>query len=139
MNLLELSTKKELFNFDEFSFLKKKLSKKNWKISYAIFKQKSFNNTYVTFIIDYFPSSGRRSAAQNSWLIISQRSPNKLEFEELINNYGTQHRRFKVWYYSNIEQLMQDDLKYGIHTPKDFIDKCKQLGYTGDTQLQLKI
>lgn len=127
------------FNAKEIAFIKKNTPKKNYKIKYAIYNKTSSKNLYIAFIIDQMPYSPRRSAIENNWDIIAEREISNLEYHEMIQNYGTNHRRFKVWYYRNVETLMQDDLRYNVTTPDVFVKKCKNLGYSGSVQLEMKL
>jgi hypothetical protein len=104
---------------------------------YAIYNKPSSKGKYVTFILDFMANSTRRSSVMNNWTIISKRPLCELEYQEMASNFGTAIQRFKVWYYSSVEQLQQDDLQYGLNTPQLFVDKCKQLGYSKNIQLKL--
>ncbi|MDE3744010.1 hypothetical protein [Maribacter polysaccharolyticus] len=127
------------FNAEEIAFIKKHLRKSSFKAKYAIYKPESHKGIYIGFFIDCIPNSVRRSGIENSWDFLYERDITNIEYQELIENFGCDNRRFIVYQYRHIEQLVLDDLKYNVKTPDGFIKRCKELGYTGDFQLSLQL
>ena len=99
----------------------------NYLAKYAFYKKKSGKGLQIEFIIDQMPYSPRRSAAENQWKVICERSLTKYEKFEMDTNKP--NRRFLVWHYEDIDTLIEDDKKYGVETPKKFIEECKKRGY----------
>lgn len=97
---------------------------------YGFYKKKSSRNAYIVFIIDLAAHSPRKSGVENNWEIICKRPICDIEFEEFVENYGCDTRRFKVWHYRDIEHLIEEDWKYELQTPEVFINECKKRGYT---------
>jgi len=138
-SLLELGSKSEEFSKEEIRFIKSKIPKQKYNIRYSIYNKTSSKNLYIAFVIDTMRNSVRRSGVENSWTTICERDLTNIEYDEMIKNFGTNNRRFKVYYYRHIEHLILEDKKYNIDTPEEFILKCKSLGYTGDFQLKMEI
>lgn len=128
---------KEQFTEEEVKFLKRHLPKSKWRIKYAFYNKYSSKGCYITFIIDGEPNAVRRSGVENYWTIICERPLSNIEYDEVIRNFGTNHRRFKVWYYDCIEALIQEDKKYYVETPKEFVKQAKEKGYSKSIQLNL--
>jgi len=120
-----LMEQKERFTEKEKAFLKKHYPKSRWLIKYALFRQHSPQGKYVCFIIDTMPNQERKGGIQNLWDIIDTRPICNTEYEELIENLGCNNRRYEVWYYKAIEQLIEADKRYDIDTPEIFIKACK--------------
>lgn len=140
MNLLDLYCKasNEKFNNEEIEFIKKNVPKNSFSTKYALYKKKSYKNAYIAFIIDREPNARRRSGVENHYEFICSRPLSEMEYEDEINNYGTNNRRFTMWYYSGIEALIDSDKQMGAETPKEFIERCKREGYTSSFQTQFK-
>src|SRR5690606_24162833 len=100
----------------------------------ALYKPKSSKGLYIGFVIDSMPFCPRRSGFENHWDFICERELNDIEYQEMLENYGSNNRRFRVWMYDVIERLQGDDKKYDIETPAEFVQRCKDKGYTGDVQ-----
>jgi hypothetical protein len=102
----------------------------SYRAFYAIYKKKSKKKLQIAFIIDLSNNSLRKSSFLNSFEIISERNLCALERYEMDANKNSFTRRFIVWYYKDIEFLIEEDLKYELQTPGEFISICKKLGYT---------
>lgn len=120
----------EKFTDDEIVFILEHSEIKDLKAKYFIWKQKRHNGLYIGFMIDQMPYRVRRASMDNSIDVISTRELSKLELLEQAQNYGCGNRIFKVWSYGCIENLIDEDLKYNIKTPGEFVKHCKRLGYT---------
>lgn len=139
MDLIELSRKPASYKFspEEIKFIKKKIPKNSFKAKYALYNKESKKGCYIGFFIDGMPRSPRRSGVENHWDFIAERPLSNREYEEEIQNFGCNNRRFQVWMYDKIEHLIEADLSYGIKTPEDFVAICKKKGYSGDIQLKI--
>lgn len=91
------------------------------KVLYVIYKLKS--KTPFMVIYDCMPNS-RRSLVMNKWIIIGQREANEEELKDFIKEDFP--KRFKGFYYKDIDFLINEDLIYGIETPPEVIEKMKQ-------------
>lgn len=123
------------YNLRELNFIKKHNKRHNYDCYYVIYKKES--KKPIGFVIDSFYNAPRPSGVMNSWEIIAKRSISDLEWEEECQNFGCNNRRFKVYWYKSITALIQDDLKYGIHTPKIFVDECVKRGFNNGFQTKL--
>lgn len=141
MDLLDLYSKPKEYKFTpkEIKFIKKHLPKHSFRVKYALYNKKSSKGLQIAFIIDTMPYQSRKSGVENYWTYICDRPITNIEYDELIENYGMNNRRFKVWYYKHIEMLILEDKKYNVETPADFIKICKDKGYTGDFQLKMEL
>ena len=117
------------FNKEELDFIKTKIVREHYLIKYAFYRKVSSKKCYVTFIIDSYHCSPRRSGVENNWEIICTRPISDIEFDEIIENFGCNIKRFQVFNYKTIEFLIMEDLKYNIQTPQKFIDECMKRGY----------
>lgn len=54
-----------------------------------------------------------------------------------IQNFGCNKRRFTVWNYQKVEQLIADDLLYNVETPEAFVNECRKRGYYGNYQSKI--
>ena len=131
--LMEIAKKKKLTKKD-IAFLKTCFKKNHWKVKYAFYNKNSPKNRYVAFIIDSLPNSPRRSGVENNWEIICERELTNFEYEEQIQNWGCNNRRFNVYYYDCIERLQRDDKKYHFETPEKYVKEAKKRGYSMDLQ-----
>ena len=104
---------------------------------YAFYKKKSRFGAQIAFIIDQMPYSWRRSAVQNNYEFYCKRKLSDIEMNEIIANQNVYIQRFIVWYYRDIDYLINEDKKYGIDTPKEFIVECKRRGFVSQ-QLRLE-
>lgn len=119
---------------EEFTFLKKQIRKKNYKVTYGFYNKISSKNKQIALIIDSTPLS-RKSGVENNWEYISSRKITDLEIEEYINfHFRSSYKRFLIFYYQNIERLISDDDKLKAITPPDFIKLCQERGYSGNYQ-----
>lgn len=139
LEILELWKKPSSYKFnqEELKSIKEHIRKNSYKAKYAIYKPVSSKDIYIGFFIDSEPYSVRKSGIENNWNFICERDITNIEYQELIANFGTNKRRFIVYQYKYIEQLIMDDNKYNIRTPEIFVEKCICLGYTGDVQLSM--
>lgn len=101
-----------------------------YRVKYAFYRKDSSKGLYITFLYDLMNDSVRRSGVENYWEVFSQRAFTDLEYLEFAQNFGSQHNRFKVYYYQIIECLIFDDSKYNISTPEAFIQEAIKRGYT---------
>lgn len=140
MDILDLYSKPASYKFndEELKFIKSRVPKHSMNAKYCIYKMKSTYNLYIGFIIDQQPGAWRRSAYMNQWEVIAERPLCDIEYDEMIQNFGTHHKRFIVWKYRRIEELIHEDEKYGLKTPEDFIQECRRRGYYGNYQMQIK-
>jgi hypothetical protein len=141
MKVLNLSSKPASYKFSdkEKSFLKKNVNRSKWQIIYCLFTQKSSQNRYVGFFVDYMSNNPRgRTPAHYSMNVISKRNLNDKEIDWEIENYGRSNRRFSGSWVTSILWVIDMDRQYGVETPKEFIDICKEKGYTLGMQQQLK-
>lgn len=126
MNILDLYSKPVSYKFsvEEFDFIKKNLEKEKHKhtIKYA-FSKKEANKNQIIFVIDS-NSNGRKSSVENFWEVFSERPISDIELEEEAHNFGINKKRFTVFKYQNIENLILDDLEYDVQTPIDFVKEC---------------
>lgn len=123
---------------EEFLFLKKQIRKKNYKVTYGFYNKKSAKNKQIALIIDLMPHMNRRTGAENNWEYIVSREITDLEIEEFINYYfRSSSQRFWVFYYKNIERLIEDDQVLKAITPNTFIKMCQERGYSGDYQTRI--
>ena len=109
--------------------------RKDYCIRYSFYKKDSRYNAYIAFTIDSMAHSPRKSGVENMWEIFCTRPICDIEVEEEAQNWGCGKRRFKTFYYKDIETLIEEDLKYGINTPQKFIDECKKRGYTSGRKI----
>lgn len=132
IDILDLFNKPRHLQFtkEEKKIIREHLKKESYVVKYALYNKHSKKGSNIAFIIDSKNNARRRSAAENNWNYISERELTDIEFEEIISNYGCNNRRFIVWYYKNIENLILDDLKYNIETPIEFVKSCRNKGYT---------
>lgn len=96
---------------------------------YAFYKKQSKFGAQIAFMVDQQPFSPRRSAAMNNFDVVCKRSLTKDEIEEVKANAEVWNRRFRVWYYKDIDYLIFEDRKYGVETPNNFIKECKKRGF----------
>lgn len=140
IKLLDLYSKpkSEQFTEEEKAYIRSKESKNSFECIYAFYNKKSSKGCYIAFIIDSMPNT-RRSLVMNNWNIICKRKISDLEYEEQIENFGCNHRRFAVYYYREIEHLIEEDKLYGVSTPEEFVTQCKKKGYVRKLPNQLKL
>lgn len=140
MKLLDLYCKPVSYKFtqEEIEFIKKKVPKDSFMAKYALYKKKSYKNAYIAFVIDREPRARRRSAVENHYEFICSRPLTDMEYEDEINNYGTNNRRFTMWYYQEIEALILSDEGMGAKTPEKFIKRCRDEGYTSSPKANLQ-
>lgn len=118
------------FNHEELNLIREYMNtkRKDYRVKYG-FYEKTLKNLPIIFIIDSAVHSPRKSGVENKWKIICDRPIFDIEFEEVIENFGTNKRRFQVWYYRDIETLIEDDKKYELQTPEKFIQECRLKQY----------
>ena len=125
------------FNDEELSFIKKHNPKSRYKGKYCIYKQHSSRGWYIAFIIDQCPTAVRKTVAWNSFQVISERDLTNLEYTELCKNYGRNNKAMIVYWYNGVEYLVYEDSLYNIDTPKEFVEKCQELGYSKSYQTKM--
>lgn len=113
------------------------LKGKRMKVYYAILK-KSRGLGQVVYAIDDDPRCPRHSPILNQWDIVAIKNIPESDLLDLAENWGTHHRRFKVWNYECIEDLVSSDSSLGIKTPEKFIKRCKELNLTRKVNPQLE-
>ena len=140
MNLYDLGNKPKGYKYtdEEFDFILENSHIKDVICKYFIWKQKRHNGLYIGFAFDHVPRQPRKSAMCNSINVIAKRKPCKLEINEMVYNYGCSNRKYHHWDYDFIERLIDEDLKYNITTPVEFISHCKNLGYTNPNYFEGK-
>jgi hypothetical protein len=131
MRLLDLFSKPidEQFTDEEITFIKKYVKKSDYKVFYCL-RKKSNRDLYVALIIDSSYNKGRRTLAWNSYDKICSRDLTNGEYQEIIENYGSNNRVLKVYYYKSVEYLIKSDSMYNVVTPPEYIEKCKEMGYS---------
>ena len=125
------------FNDEELKFIKRFEKKSDFLIKYGFYRKISNNGCQIAFIIDQAPNSPRRSGVENNWDIFCSRPISTIEYDEMIQNYGMNKKRFLVFYYDNIDYLIYEDLKYNVKTPEDFVKECFNRKYTGSFQSEI--
>lgn len=138
VNRLHLKPVSYKFTPFEVKLILEYLRGKRMKVYYAILK-KSRGLGQVVYAIDEMPITPRRSPILNQWDIIVTKSIPESDLLDLAENWGTHHRRFKVWNYECIEDLIYADSKLGIKTPEKFIKRCKELNLTRKVNPQLEL
>ena len=116
------------FTKEEIEFLKKNLPRRKWRAKYAIYKPKSKLGKQIAFIIDHVPFAPRKSGMDNLYEWIEERLLTDSEYDWVIGNWGTNTRRFTIWEFRSIEELIQDHQAYNpvIKVPDKFIEICKE-------------
>ncbi len=139
MDILDLWSKPASYNFneEEISFIKSKVPKKSYRAKYAIYKKDSPKGCPIAFILDSSPGCPRKSGYLVQYEVICERYLTNIEYQEIVENFGTNNRRFHEYLYRNIEQLQIEDKKYYLDTPEEFVRICKERGLTGDVQLKM--
>lgn len=124
------------FNDKELKAIRSELKKRRdwYVVKYGFYKKNSKKGAQIAFIIDSYKNSPRKSGVENQWEIFCERELTNIEFEEIVQNFGTNKRRFQVWYYKTIKALIDDDKKYNIDTPKDFVKECIKRGFNAEMQ-----
>jgi hypothetical protein len=125
------------FSKSEIATLKKEIPKKRYKAYYAFYKKDSSKGCQLAFIIDSSPYVMRPSGYLVQYEIFCERELSNIEYQEQIENYGTNNRRFTEWIYQNVDQMIYEDAKYYLETPQKYIDECRKRGYSGNFQTKL--
>jgi hypothetical protein len=136
MKLIERSAS-EQYSEEEIQFLKSVIPKKKFKVKYCIYRQERYNGLYIAFVIDSDPGRTRQTAFFQGCEMICERELSDDEYHEEIVNFGCNNRVLTVWHYKDTNQLVQEDLKYGVKTPEEFIKEFKyreQYGFTKEQQ-----
>jgi hypothetical protein len=115
---------------DEINLIKNHYPKSRFKGLYCLYRKDSRKGVYIAFMIDQSPEAWRSSAIFNHWEIVAERPLSKDEYEEIIQNFGCNNKRFIVYQYRDIEYLIKEDNLYGIATPNHFVSECKKRGYS---------
>jgi len=132
--------KGERFTEEEKRFIKSVYPKKKFRILYVIYKRESKKKQNIGVVLDQNPNSKRRSLVMNLWDVIADRELTQLEYDETIENIDCNIKRFVVWWYEKIEDVISDDLhNYGVETPEAFVEECRNRGFTGAVQLKLDL
>jgi len=141
MDILDLYSKPASYKFsdEEIKLIKKHFKRNNIMVKYCIYNKNSKHGTYIGVLFDLDPFCPRRSAYMNYWKVIAERPCSKLEYEELVSNYGCNRRRFVVYQYKTIEFLKKEDALYKVETPSAFVDKCIELGYVEKKKQQQQL
>lgn len=130
--LADLSSRpfSEQFTDEEINFILEHSRIKEGLVKYCIWKQHRHNGCYIFFAMDFMPFRVRKSGIDNSLEVVSTRKLTELEKLEQAQNYGTNSRIIEGYNYRDIENLIDEDLKYDVQTPEKFIKHCKRLGYS---------
>lgn len=113
------------FNEEEIELIKQYEPKSNYTIKYCIWKQHRINGKYICFAIELCRQA-RKSAFEHSVQVICERELTDVEYQEMIENFGTCNRRFLVYNFDNIEKVIAMDKLYNVKTPQQFIDRCQK-------------
>lgn len=129
----------EKFTEEELGIIRDHLGKDRNKYvcKYAFYNKPSSKKLHIAFIIDTMHGS-RRSGIENNWDYHVSRPISDLEFEEVVQNFGCNLRRFIVYYYRDVEHIIKEDQLYDVETPQKFIDECKRRGYSGNYQTAIE-
>lgn len=134
----QLWNKCDEFSDEDMRFLKSYIKTKNFKVKYGFYNKISSNKRQIAVIFDLIPAQTRRTGVENNWEVICTRAITDREIEEFIYHYfKSSFKRFLVFYYANVDRLIQDDEKLGSVTPEDFVEKCRSKGYSGAFQLKI--
>lgn len=118
------------FTEEEISFLKEYIKNQSYRVKYGFYSKKSSQGKQISVIFDLMPKLVRKSGASNNWEILYERELSDLEIMEYILFYfRSSYKRFIVFYYSNVERLVQDEIRLGVDTPLRFISECNRRGY----------
>jgi hypothetical protein len=126
MDLLDIYSRpvEHTFTPSERNMIANHFVRKPPKVHYAFYNKKSYKEAIFTVIYDREPNAIRRSPLLNNWDIICSRKLCQEELDEMIVNFGCTHRRFTVWYYKTIEDLILADEEYGIVTPIQYVKQA---------------
>lgn len=130
------------FNEEELKFIIQHSDIKDARAKYCTWKQKRINNCYILFMLDFMPFRVRKTGFDNSLEVVATRKLTYDEKLEQAQNYGCRNRITQAWHYKYVEHLIQEDEKYSIQTPIEFIKHCKTKGYSNPqfmNQEQLKL
>lgn len=111
---------------EERAFIKSNLKKSDKRIIYFIWNQKRHNEKYYGILIDTDCKSDRKSAVWKAIKIIAERDLCDIEFEEIVDDYGCNNRRYEAFNYSTIDELVEGDSRYGITTDKEIVKAMKR-------------
>jgi len=134
----DLWNKSDEYTDLEIKFLRSYIKKKNYKVSYGFYKKVSSKKMQIAVVFDLIPTQMRKTGVENNWEIIVDRNITDIEIDEFINYYfRNSFKRFLVFYYKNVDKLINDDQKLQAKTPESFIDLCRTKGYSGSFQLKI--
>lgn len=129
--------KRELTDEDR-KFIRSKIKKSKYRALYAIYKKDSPKGCQLAWILDSDPFQQRKSGYLVQYEVICMREINNKEYDEIIENWGCNNRRFHEYIYENVDQMIYEDEKYGLKTPEKFIEECRRRGYSGDYQTKIQ-
>ena len=118
------------FSEKEMNFLKQMYPRSRFAVVYAFFKGWSDKKLPCQVIYDSHPESPRRSGVQNLYEFVCKRPVSDDEYDDLIGNLGTNNRRFKVYSYSNLEEVIAEDVRLGAVTPEKYKTEARLRGLT---------
>jgi len=130
MKLLNLYSKPNTYKFSdkEIDFIRKNANTDKWKIHYCLYAKHSPSNRYFGFVVDYMSNNPRNIKPKFYGMnVIHTRSLNTKELEWEFENYGTNNRRFKVYWVSDVHWIIDMDRQYNVETPEHFIEACEKL------------
>lgn len=138
--ILDLYSKPASYKFSdrELKFIKRHEPKHKFLIRYCFYRGKSKDNLYIGFVIDMIPNGPMNKGYSNKLECFCTRKISDIEYQEAIENFGTWNRRFRIWWYRDIEQLQLEDQKYNIETPEEFVNECIKRGYYGNYQMKIE-
>lgn len=123
------------FTEEEIEYIKQKIPSNRFRIKYGFWK-KSIKGLHLFYAIDYMPEQIRKSGVDHSMKVISTRLPNEIEYDEIIANFGACNRKYRIYFYKTIEEIIKEDKKYKIETPLEFIQEAINQKYTDETNDQ---
>jgi hypothetical protein len=122
---------------EEKKFIRSKIKKNSYRAHYAIYKKESPKGCQLAWILDSDPAQQRKSGYLVQYEVITSREINNKEYDEIIENWGCNNRRFREYIYNNVDEMIYEDQKYNIETPEKFIEECRRRGYSGDYQTKI--
>lgn len=110
---------------EEFDFLKKHVDRNSFIAVYGVWKQNRRNGLYLTFMT-YDNFTARRAAFWKSIVNCGERPLTDHEFDEELWNIRFRTRVAVGYDYKDLATLMQEDMKYGIFTPNEIVEKIQE-------------
>lgn len=79
---------------EDHQFIKKHINKNSYRALYAIYKKDSPKGCQLAWILDSDPFQQRKSGYLVQYEVIAMREINNIEYDEIIENWGCNNRRF---------------------------------------------